>query len=249
MQAILHDIRHNDIASEDGKLPSEARLGERFGVSRATVREALSILEQRGIVIRRHGIGTFVVSVPDLAQFNIGQAEKLSVVAQESGLDWRCADVTVEERRSSIDEASALRISSGSKVLSYERVILIENEHVAHMTDVVPLPVLEKEDLGDPPPLSVWDVLRDKDESVLSHAMTDLTVETAPSSISSKLGLEPSTALLKLESRVVTVNASLVDYTVAYFIPGRFRFHLIRPIEQIGGLSATFAAQATGSGG
>ena len=41
-------------------LPSEERLCEQFGVSRITVRRALSDLQAQGLVERRHGLGTFV---------------------------------------------------------------------------------------------------------------------------------------------------------------------------------------------
>lgn len=42
------------------KLPSEAELIERFGVSRVTVRQALRTLAQAGLVISRQGKGVFV---------------------------------------------------------------------------------------------------------------------------------------------------------------------------------------------
>jgi len=42
------------------RLPSELDLCEHFGVSRTTVRQALSRLEQEGLVSRRKGQGTFV---------------------------------------------------------------------------------------------------------------------------------------------------------------------------------------------
>lgn len=41
-------------------LPTEEALGEAFGVSRITVRRALSDLQAQGLVERRHGLGTFV---------------------------------------------------------------------------------------------------------------------------------------------------------------------------------------------
>lgn len=42
------------------RLPSERQLAARFGVSRPTVRVALSQLESRGLVVTRSGSGTFV---------------------------------------------------------------------------------------------------------------------------------------------------------------------------------------------
>ena len=46
--------------SPDIPLPSEDALAEEYEVSRITVRQALSSLEQDGLVIRQRGKGTFV---------------------------------------------------------------------------------------------------------------------------------------------------------------------------------------------
>lgn len=50
------------VFSDEGKLPSEPELCERFGVSRITVRRAVADLEEMGMVTRRQGRGTFVAT-------------------------------------------------------------------------------------------------------------------------------------------------------------------------------------------
>ena len=44
------------------KLPNEFELGEKFGVGRSTVREAVKLLSSKGIVEVRRGSGTYVVT-------------------------------------------------------------------------------------------------------------------------------------------------------------------------------------------
>lgn len=44
------------------KLPNEFELGEKFGVGRSTIREAVKILVSRGILAVKQGSGTYVVS-------------------------------------------------------------------------------------------------------------------------------------------------------------------------------------------
>ncbi len=48
------------ISIEDGRIPSESDLADELGVSRTTIRDALSRLEIEGTVYRRQGSGTFV---------------------------------------------------------------------------------------------------------------------------------------------------------------------------------------------
>lgn len=45
-----------------GRLPSERELSDQFGVSRPVVREAIIVLELRGLVQRRHGAGVYVAA-------------------------------------------------------------------------------------------------------------------------------------------------------------------------------------------
>ncbi len=48
--------------SPGDRLPSEAALGEEYGVSLGTVQRSLRMLESEGLVVRRHGSGTYVAA-------------------------------------------------------------------------------------------------------------------------------------------------------------------------------------------
>lgn len=45
------------------KLPAEPELSAMLGISRSTLREVINSLEDQNIVVRRHGVGTFVCSI------------------------------------------------------------------------------------------------------------------------------------------------------------------------------------------
>ncbi|MDR2391892.1 MAG: FadR family transcriptional regulator [Planctomycetota bacterium] len=47
-------------SAEDEKLPPEHELAERFNVSKAVIREALTVLKERGLVQSRNGNGSYV---------------------------------------------------------------------------------------------------------------------------------------------------------------------------------------------
>lgn len=56
---VLELIAGGQLAEGD-KLPSEHQISQRFSVSRPVVREALARLRDDGIILARHGIGSFV---------------------------------------------------------------------------------------------------------------------------------------------------------------------------------------------
>ncbi|MCJ7677874.1 MAG: winged helix-turn-helix domain-containing protein, partial [Anaerolineales bacterium] len=47
------------------QIPTEPDLIALLGVSRATLREGLQLLEQEGVLATRHGIGRFLVAAPE----------------------------------------------------------------------------------------------------------------------------------------------------------------------------------------
>lgn len=47
------------------KLPAERSLAEEYGVAYTTVRHAMKILRERGLIITVHGRGTFVLPLQD----------------------------------------------------------------------------------------------------------------------------------------------------------------------------------------
>jgi len=61
--------------SAGAKLPTEAAFTAEFQVSRSVVREAISRLQTEGLVETRHGVGTFVVGLPEGSAFRIGRAQ------------------------------------------------------------------------------------------------------------------------------------------------------------------------------
>lgn len=66
---------------EGGKLPSEAQLVKRFGVSRPTVIRALRDLQVDGLVVRRAGSGTFVKR----REGAVAETRKLGLLIPERG--------------------------------------------------------------------------------------------------------------------------------------------------------------------
>ena len=71
----------------EGQLPTEAELCEMLGVSRTVVREALRVLENDGLVARRHGVGTFVRNLPIIKNlnFNFGITEMIESAGLKPG--------------------------------------------------------------------------------------------------------------------------------------------------------------------
>jgi len=131
-------------AIESGELPpgqrldNEIALAQRLGLSRPTMRRAIQYLVERGLLVRKRGVGTQVVHRPvrrpieltslydDLAKTS--RAPRTEVRSLEVG---PAGDAVVE----------ALGLAPGSAVTSIERIRYADGEPLAVMHNVVPVDV------------------------------------------------------------------------------------------------------------
>ena len=88
LAAILRDRIRNGALPPGRRMPSEKDLHDEFGLARETVRRALAVLRQEGLIEIRQGHGTFVVDTPPTVQLHPGDSVTSSAgltVTRESG--------------------------------------------------------------------------------------------------------------------------------------------------------------------
>ncbi|HTU81882.1 MAG TPA: FadR/GntR family transcriptional regulator [Candidatus Acidoferrales bacterium] len=82
------------------RLPNETELCEMFGVGRSTVREAMRVLANRGVVQVRHGQGTFVASRAPSESFEerVGRADLADIYEARLFLELPLAELAASRR-------------------------------------------------------------------------------------------------------------------------------------------------------
>jgi GntR family transcriptional regulator len=229
---ILASVEAGDLArSSDGLLPSESDLSQRYGVSRATVREALSRLEQRGVILRRHGVGTFVNAQRPIIESGLERLESLDTLAKRMDMQTQMEALQIQERMATAGEREHLELTKDSTVLMVSRVIKIGSKPVAYLTDIVPTDILTKAELEGNFIGSVLDIFLERGKQALSHSLTEIVLEEASETVSRQLHVHRGETLLKLISQLFSLDGRVVDYSFGYFVPGFFHFHVIRRID------------------
>lgn len=228
---ILTGIERGVLAGENGLLPSETELCRRFEVSRATVREALSRLEQRGVVIRRHGVGTFLAPSGAILEAGLERLESLTTIAHRMGLETSTSEVELVERAASALEAAALNLQPDAPVLSVTRVICTAQKPFAYLIDVLPTACLPKAAIPPDFTGSVLDLLITRSDPPVQYSRTDILTDIADTLIARKLNLHPGELVLKLEAQLYARDGRVVDASLSYFVPGFFRFRVMRRID------------------
>jgi len=88
------------------QLPSEKELAAQLGISRPTLREALLNLEQEGVVVRKHGVGTFVAPGYDSRlESGLERLESILDLATRQHLQVQVENLDVQQVPANADPA------------------------------------------------------------------------------------------------------------------------------------------------
>ncbi len=178
------------------KLPTEGELSKRFGVSRATVREAVRGLVEAGYVTRRRGSGSYVAErrrMPHGLDSTLSYLAMIESAGAHAGM--RVLDA-VFEPCSKID--SALHLGRGEMVLAVERVRTADDLPVIYSRDRIPARLLKADlDLSNLDP-SLFALLQSCGHAA-DHATATLRAVASTSCTAKVLGVRRGKPLLYIE--------------------------------------------------
>jgi GntR family transcriptional regulator len=212
------------------KLPSEPELARRLGVARATLREAMRTFETQGLIYRKQGAGTFVAHPSQVIETGLEVLESIETLAKRIGLPVTLGELRVEARPAAEAEAQALGIGIGQAVLQLTRVIRAEGNPVAFLIDILPEDVLKPGEIQPGFRGSVLDLLLQRGTPVLVSSRTEITAVGASSEVARPLNIQRGDVLLRFVAYLYTDSGRVVDYSYSYFLPGYFRFHVVRRV-------------------
>jgi len=110
------------------RLPSESQLCAYHGVSRMTIRRAINILVEQGVVITKQGQGTFVKPMQFwAATFGLGQLQNL--LSDERGIRIRILEASINSARGRVTRKMAIR---RQPVLFIRRLILLQDKPIMY---------------------------------------------------------------------------------------------------------------------
>lgn len=215
-------------------LPSEPALSRELGVSRATLREAMRAFEERGVIIRRQGVGTVVARPLPVIDAGLEVLESIETLARRIGIEVEMGDLTIDRRPARVDEQQLFDLAPGASVLDVSRVIGADGRPVAYLVDVVPDGVVSDTALEEGFRGSVLDLLLKQGTPALGLSRSEITAVPASADVGRKLKVQRGDVLLRFEAFLYAEDGKVIDHSHSYFLPGTFRFHVVRRVGRRG---------------
>jgi len=211
------------------RLPPQDQLAAQLSVSRLTLRDALRSLEQEGVIQVKHGVGTFVSpSCGHHIESGLERLESILELAARQGSQVTFDDLHVTQKPAGKEFALALQVPVGTLLTRVGRTFRVGNRPVAYMLDVVPASLLAPEEIDDTFDGSILNLLKQRDDRALSHAVADIRAINADDELGARLKVKPKQALQLLEETLYDRDGVPVEFSRNYFVPDLFQFRVVR---------------------
>jgi GntR family transcriptional regulator len=205
-------------------LPTETALMGKYSASRQTVREALRILRDQGLIVRRAGLGSVVIASepPVLFTHSVTSLNEWLRYSNETYRDVVATRDIVADRTL----AALLKCEPGKHWFLIE-AIRRADQFAAPLgwTEIYVLrkfaPVVKRSDHGRTP---VHEQVAKMFGQVTEHAQMEISARSMPAPIARRLGVKPGSPALTVIRRYYGQHEELFEVTVTTHPEGRYTY-------------------------
>ena len=207
----------------DARLPNEAELCQSYGVSRITIRHALAILVNEGLVIRAQGSGTFVrgttitVGLRGLSSFT----EEMAALGVKTGGRVLAKKVVA----ATTEQAAALNVSEGSSLLELRRLRTGDGVPVGVQTAYLPLVRFPRIDEQDFEGVSMYALLESTYGLQLLEAIETFRMGKVAAADARLLGVTPLSWAFVVERRTLDRQGPF-EFVISVMRADRYQIRL-----------------------
>lgn len=223
----IENLIDQEIYEAGDKLPSETAFARELDVSRASLREALRVLEKEGKIIKSQGVGTFV-SKP-IPRFKRGIEELFSVTdtIKNEGFTPGTRDLEISKEKIEKHLALKMNIKENEEILKLQRVRTADQKPVVFCIDYLNtnlFPINIDDDFSH----SLFDLLENKYDLKIKYAVAEIIPVTAKEKLMDKLNVKKHSPILLLEQMHYDDQERLFLYSKNYFRSDQFQFKVLR---------------------
>jgi GntR family transcriptional regulator len=211
------------------RLPSEAQLCERFAVSRGTVREALKLLEQNGLIDVQHGRGRFISALGGLrVDRPITRFESATEMLMSRGYSPTTKVLSLQRIAPAEKDRAELGLRKRQDVVQLERLRLHKGSALIYSINVFSAelldggPLVEDEFAG-----SLTDWFDERGHRPVSSA-AQIEVGVLPEHVAAMPEVKAKDPWLSISERCVDEQGASVLLSRELYRGEVFSFHVLR---------------------
>ncbi len=215
------------------RVPSEQELIAVTGLSRVTVRAALSMLARDGLLVRRQGVGTFVGHPIDQELSSVQTTPEvllmLGMVPDVKVLNFAAVVPPPDVQR-------ALRLRPDERVVLMRRLYRSGGTPIALVHVYLPLALEQHAEIlksERAPTETTYTILEQKLGVTIKEARHVIKAGNADRDVARALRVKPGAAILVLDRLTVGVDGRPLEYDICHYHSGRYTFSVTVPRRKL----------------
>jgi len=213
---------------DDGRIPPETELATDLGVSRTTVRDALSRLENEGAIYRKQGAGTFVNEPGLQIKSRLEEIWSYEQVLEDHGYTPSVRVLSSHARPADDDTTRILSLDPNTPVLIIEKLFLEDDEPVMLTVNQIPTRIVHDAEYEKDEATPIYEFLEDHCDRTLGYYLSEIIPVSLDADLAAKLGVESGTLAISFNEIGFDQNNEPIVRATSYFRDDLLRFRLIR---------------------
>lgn len=231
----LYELLEHGAYKTGQPLPAEAELAALLGVSRSTIREALSHLEKDGLIVRKQGMGTFVAPRPSQISGGLERLASFRSVAELADATVQVVFRTVGLIEADATTAAMLQVPPGSQLVQVHAVEAVNGRRLAYLEGLISQELVDFEQLiADEG--SLLEHLYRQANLPISYSRSAICAIEADRDIAERLSIPEGRAILHLTETAYSDTDAPIALFRNCFITDRYNYKVVRRIARPSGL-------------
>jgi GntR family transcriptional regulator len=217
--------------AEQSKLPSEAHLAAELGISRLTVREALTVLENEGFITRSQGSSSTITTFARKLTEKIDHAGELKKFIKDCGYEVLVDNISYSWEKSTKEQAEALKIKPEDELLIVKKRFCADTSPAVYCINRIPKVYMNNaafsdDEIGE----NIFSFIEETNNIYFSHDFMELVPSVANEEIANMLKLKANTPLLRIDITKYTDKGIPIMYNTEYYVHDLIKFTASRTI-------------------
>ncbi|MBO4106718.1 GntR family transcriptional regulator [Streptococcus suis] len=204
------------------RLPSERDLADKFGVSRMTLRQGVTLLVEEGVLQRKVGSGTYVANTR--VQEKMRGTTSFSEIVQLQGKEPSSRVLSFVKTKPNEKEIDVLALEKGEFVIRMERVRFADAVPVVY--EVASIPARLIQDMKKEEVTNQFYKTLTKNGFKLGKTQQTIYARLANDKIAKLLNISKNHPILALRQVSYLENGQAFEFVNSQYVGERFEFYL-----------------------
>jgi len=220
VEAVIKENILKEVWSKGSKIPAEPELMRELGVSRGTLKRAISNLQKNGFLVQKQGLGTFVQS-----DIEIPLADGLFSFSEyfyANRIDFKNTILLEKIQKADVELAKKLDIDIGDKYLYLRRIRKVDEETVMIIENNINIAYAPNIETADFTKESLFSIIEKHSKETVDYSETKYAAIGADIDTAHYFNIDKGAPLLYQEQIVHLTNGNIIEFAKVWIKSNHF---------------------------